>query len=457
MLRKHNARWSNPERITPVHYELPGYDMNGVSTFTKGTFVWNQTMGDKVFARFTFYQLPSANRGTKFKQWSIDLENDYDGFWIDPEQDLLVLAEATRSPTHSVSCNTHLRSMSTNKPHPRLAPGRTVLRYTPPSDSQYYPGQVIKIFQHLLVGLFDLSGQRADIRIWNWTTGQELSHLVVSDYGVHHRVELLNENSFVICRSLASINFPRNTLGWLSVYQFDPQAVVSEEATHVISFALPAIPNKNYTWYTLELSPAPTTTPPSAQNHHGPPAKVYNSAPGDRLLRVVHYEPIESPPPIPAEAFHVPCAVILDELAKGVPQPAPKLVPWIEWGDRVVRVTHSKSNPCDADTRTFGLRMISLPNLDYGVWPFDVPSFGATVFDLHPRRLMSRGIRRPYSKLTIPIEHTTFADIERWTEEGYQFPEEAEEFDAWIDEEHLVIQRKSAIPKQKYSLLVYNF
>ncbi|KAG8698453.1 hypothetical protein FRC08_005910 [Ceratobasidium sp. 394] len=448
MLRKHNARWSNPQRITPVRYELPGYDMDDINTFTKGTFVWDQDVGDQG-KRLMFYQLPSANRGTKFKQWSIDLANGHRGFWIDPEQDLLVVAEARDGFLGGVLYNLHMRSMSTNQPHPRAVPGRTVLCYTPPSDPQHYRGQVIRIFHHLLVGLFNPWDDMVNIVIWNWTTGQELSHLTVMDRRVNHFVELLNENSFVICRSLTppdvDPNSPTNTLGWLSVYQFDPQAAVSEQATHIVSFTLPASQIENYRWYTLRLDPVPATAPPNAQDHHNSPAEVYNLAHGDRLLRVVHHELTGSPPPIPVEAFHVPSSVLLDELTKCVSQPTPKLVPWVEWADRVVRIAHSKSYPWDSSTHTFGLRMISMPRLDYGAWPFEIPSFDITVFDLHQRRLMSRGIRRPYSKLTIPLEHITLADIERWIEEGYQLPEEAEEYNAWIDEEHCMFLTRISV------------
>ncbi|KAG8742075.1 hypothetical protein FRC10_002058 [Ceratobasidium sp. 414] len=440
LLREHSARWSNPGRVTPVRYELPGFDTNGIGTFTKGTFVWNQTVGDEDFTTSVFYQLPSSNKGTKFKLWSIGLENKHGGFWIDPEQDLLVVAEARDGFPNNPPYNIHLRSMSTNRPHPRAATSRTVLRYTPPSDSRYCHGQDITIFHHLLLGSFDPRGDRTNVVIWNWTTGQELSHLTIVNHGADdHSVELLSENSFVISQSSASSDidptFPKNTLGWLNVYQFDPQTTVSKRATHVLSFALPASQTANYRWYTLGLDPAPTTAPPSAENRGGFPARVYNSAPGDRLLRIVHYGPTDSPPAIPVEAFHVPCSILLDELAKDAPRSTPKLVLWSEWADRVVRIPHSKSH-WGSYIDTFDLRMISMPMLGYGAWPLQAPSFGVTVFDFHQRRLMSRGIRRPYSKITIPVEHTSLADIERWIEEGYQLPEEADEYYAWIDEEH---------------------
>ncbi|KAG9077603.1 hypothetical protein FS749_010506 [Ceratobasidium sp. UAMH 11750] len=446
MLRKRNAWWSNPTSVTPVRYELPGYDTKGRGIFKNGTFMWNQDV-DGGGERLVFYQLPSANKGTEFKQWSIDLENKYFGLWIDPEQDLLVVVEAGSGLPDNVPDDIHLRSMSTNQPHPKAIPGRTVLRYTPPSHSSSLRGRIIKIFQHLLIGLyFNPWDDKADIVIWNWTTGQELSHLTIPDFGINRSVELLNESSFAVCRSSAPPEmdpiFQTNTPGWLSVYQFDPQTTTSKQATHIISFALPADQLEDCRLRELRLDPVPT----SAQNHHGSPAKVYNSAPGDRLMHIIHYYP--STGSRPGGTFYIPCSVLLSELAKYAPQPTPKLVLWSEWADRVVQSTHQES-PRYSYTHAFGHRVVSLS--------FDLRSLDITVFDLHPRRLTSGGTGRPHSKSTILVDHTTQADTERWMEEGYQVPKGVEQSYAWIDEEHLVIRRKMAIPKQEYSLLVYNF
>ncbi|KAG9089674.1 hypothetical protein FS749_001146 [Ceratobasidium sp. UAMH 11750] len=237
MLRKHNACWNNPTSVTPVLYELPDYDANSECIFTNGTFMWNQDVGGRG-ERLVFYQLPSTNRGTEFKQWNIDLENKCDGIWIDPGQDLLVVVEAGSGVPDDVPNDIHLRSMSTNQPHPKAVPGRTVLRYTPPSHSSGLRGRIIKIFQHLLIGLFNSRDYKTNIVIWNRTTGQELSHLTVTDYSIEPSVELPNDSSFVVCRSSALLNMdqniPKGTLGWLNVYQFDPQATISEQATYII-------------------------------------------------------------------------------------------------------------------------------------------------------------------------------------------------------------------------------
>ncbi|KAG9093344.1 hypothetical protein FS749_014544 [Ceratobasidium sp. UAMH 11750] len=427
MLRKHNAWWSSPASVTPVRYELPDYDAKVRGIFKNGTFMWNQDVGGRS-ERLVFYQLPSANRGTEFKQWSIDLENKCLGLWIDPEQDLLVVVEAGSGLPDNVPDEIHLRSMSTNQPHPKATPGRTVLRFTPPSDSSDLREEIIKIFQHLLIGLF-LRDYKANIVIWNWTTGQEVSHLTVRDDSIEPSVELLNESSFVVCRSSAFLNMdqniPKGTLGWLSVYQFDPQATISEQATHIISFALPADEFKVCSRYALRLDPVSTST----QNHHGSPAKVYHSAPGDRLLRVIHYYQLTP------GALYVPCSVLLNELAQYAPRPTPKLVPWSDWADQVVQIKHLEFSR-DSYIHAFDLRVVSLPILSHSGWAFDSRSFGITVFDLHPQRLMSRGIGGPYSKSTIPIEHTTLADVERWIEEGYEVPKGVEEAYAWMDEEH---------------------
>ncbi|KAG8742723.1 hypothetical protein FRC10_000997 [Ceratobasidium sp. 414] len=125
ILREHNARWNDPTIVTPDHYELPSRHMGGMDAFVKGTFMWCQAVGGKDYPRVVFYQLPSTNRNTSFKQWSIDLEIKYEGLWIDPEQDLLVAAETRNGRLSAESYYIHLRSMSANEPHPRAAVGRS--------------------------------------------------------------------------------------------------------------------------------------------------------------------------------------------------------------------------------------------------------------------------------------------------------------------------------------------
>ncbi|KAG8744491.1 hypothetical protein FRC10_010056 [Ceratobasidium sp. 414] len=439
--------------------------MTGTDAFVKGTFVWSQTVRSEDPKRIVFYQLPSINRGSGFKQWSIDLAKELGDFWIDPEQDLLVVLEQTGRYPDRLSYNIHLRSMNTNTIHPRTAPDRAIISYTPPvTPDPLVPRCLVRISDHLLVMLFKFvdRAKPKHIVIWDWATGQELSHLTFTDEGSHLFVELLSENSFVICRSVLSpgsdTNFPRNTLGWLSIYRFDPQATTSAQATHAMSFALPVNPDKSIPWYDIALHPAPMTTPLNARSRHHSPNKVYDLTLGDRLLCVDVYKPGDYGwHSSLVGTLYAPSSTLLDELAsssRGSHEPTQRLVTWTEWAGRAFWVDYSKVHPL-YEPCIFGHRLIAQQTLDC-----DALSLGIVVLDFHRRRLVSRGIgagvrssvlpqegtEEPHiagtrangicATSTLKVEQTDWKVIQKWIEEGHNLQEEWEHFWPWIDEEH---------------------
>ncbi|KAG8731404.1 hypothetical protein FRC12_019755 [Ceratobasidium sp. 428] len=230
--------------------------------------------------------------GSDFKQWSIDLVDGCDDIDIDPAQDLLVVAEKRSAIDTLISdepFNIHLRTMSTGEPHSKAPWDRKVLRYTPPNESWLSGPCYVWIFGHLLVGMFSVDFI-AHIVIWNWATGQELAYLTIAWAGASCDLELLSERSFLICRPACSYDanpsFPPDTLGWLSVYQFNPDAATPTQAIHVGSFALPACKPESVWYYHMTLHPAPAISPLGALNYQGSPAKIYGLTPDDRLLRV---------------------------------------------------------------------------------------------------------------------------------------------------------------------------
>ncbi|KAG8742724.1 hypothetical protein FRC10_000998 [Ceratobasidium sp. 414] len=389
ILREHNARWSDPTIVTPVHHELPSYRVVDVDALVKGTFMWCQTVASKDCIRIVFYQLPSTNRGTGFKQWSIDLENEYDGFWIDPEQDLLVAAGARSGWPSPESYYIHLRSMSTNKPHPRAATDLSVLCYTPPSYS-WHNGWRIRIYDHLLAGLFHLD-VGTDIMIWDWTTGRELTHLALGDDGVHHSFELLSESSFVICRSSHSPDidrdFPGNTIGWLRIYQFDPQALASTQATHVASFALPDGTSANW-GLTLKLHSAPMVSSLGTRSCRGSPAKIYEQTLSDRLLRVDFFLSVLGDFPGLSGSLYVFPSVLLGALPKDAPQglcqPARNFVAWAEWANCVSWVDHFELHSHQGP-QMLGHRLVA-QQMQGGT-----PLPSVCILDFSRQRLMSHG------------------------------------------------------------------
>lgn len=185
LLRGHTKRWNDPESVIPVCYELPdGYMLE----YLNGTVIWAKE--NEVSTRLYFYQLPSKNRGTSLKHWSFDLDNMYNIVDGDPHQDLMVLLEGGDGQEIA---KIHLRTMSTNEPHPRTH--QAVLCYVPVTTfERRYFGIRITLFGCLLAGFFvhtswGQGSTRQDHRIviWNWMTGYEVTVCLF----VIHTTELL--------------------------------------------------------------------------------------------------------------------------------------------------------------------------------------------------------------------------------------------------------------------------
>ncbi|KAG8776095.1 hypothetical protein FRC12_001104 [Ceratobasidium sp. 428] len=386
-LRKHNSRWKNLSSVTPVHYDLPAYQRTGLDRLVKGTFVWGQfTASGKAFSKVMFYQLPSTNTGTDFKQWSIDLVGGCDNIEIDPAQDLLVVVE-TRSASDALMndepFNIRLKTMSTAEPHSKAPQDQKVLCYTPPSGSWHSGPCHVWIFGHLLAGMFNVDFI-SNLVVWNWTTGQELTYLTIAWSSPSYDLELLSERSFVICRpaysSDANQSFPHDTFGWLSVYQFNPDATIPTQAIHVVSFALPACDPESVWSYYMTMHSAPAIAPLSAQNYPSSPAKVYDLTPNDRLLRVdVSMSWSEGRGGL-VGSLYVNASVLL-----AIQQPSHELIPWHEWANRASWVS-SSGLPPHCEPSIFGHRLVAQQTSQDGT-----PSSQIILLDFDQRRLKTHG------------------------------------------------------------------
>lgn len=306
-----------------------------------------------------FYQLPSHNRGMEYKHWIIsDLGVDTQNFTIDPEQDLLVLAEASDAAQEPQFLNLHLRSMSNNEVHPKTSHGCSVLVYHP--LSRLVPARLLlnlEVFGHLLAVAFHSRGRYIPsyVVVWNWTTGTEL--LVsetdrfpevffefiymqrVQTTGDHASFTLLSENLLVLSRSLeryfTTTDVP-GEFGFLDVYQFDPQTATSTASTPVASFALPVLKEQEFV-ATIYLRCGPTT---GASNFVSSPSrspKVFDLAPHSRLLCL--NVNISRDPRISSRIFPrtlcIPSCLLLDILANYQAHHSnPLVVPWVEWAEK---------------------------------------------------------------------------------------------------------------------------
>ena len=188
LLRQHRMRWLHPERISPTIIELPvNHSRSPTYEYADGVYVrgFRQPGSiSKLTRSLYFYQLPSLNKGTGYKDWiHEDLGLDVRDFGISPEQDLLVLLEIASveippGATHfEEQYKLHLRTMMTNEPHP-AAPtslGAT-LEFKCHSPVQPDRSFGFQILGHLLALVFRFRerGYSSHVVVWDWTTGQML-------------------------------------------------------------------------------------------------------------------------------------------------------------------------------------------------------------------------------------------------------------------------------------------
>ena len=178
IVRKHRSRWDHPEKVIPtVVGPLPN-EHDATNKFVGGVYVQSMRNPFSLIRQLHFYQLPSPNKGTEYKYWTItDVGLDARDFGIDPEQDLLVLLEGEPGYQHGGTYMVHLRTMSTNEAHPKISDGYSTIVHQHPMELPRAANVYFEMSGQLLAILFR-SGRRhvqSYVVIWDWTTGTELS------------------------------------------------------------------------------------------------------------------------------------------------------------------------------------------------------------------------------------------------------------------------------------------
>lgn len=174
-------RLNDPKKVDLAEYNLSLDGVDSFSTYAKGTYVQaTHTPGSRSGSsarRLSFYQLPSANRGTEYSHWCIsDLGIDMNYCEIDPEQDLLVLLELVDQGPGYRACKLYLRTMSTNQSHPKASGDGVILVNMPASASPPKDNFYSEISGRLLAVMFRTRSSFAPshVMIWDWTTGVEI-------------------------------------------------------------------------------------------------------------------------------------------------------------------------------------------------------------------------------------------------------------------------------------------
>lgn len=204
-LREHRAGWRRPVLPEPMFIlQPPGRTTS--TCFVDGTFAWGLTSPNSPVARdytriIHFDQLPSWNKGTEHTHWSYNLGLDAVSFIIYPKQDLLVLleevvqeplveaADVPPTPSASEHFRMHLRTMSTNQPHPAVtSPLGTVVdlnfsghAFALSQGSRKYQMQIydrliaVAVASRFRPDWEDSPILQVSIRVIDWISGSEVS------------------------------------------------------------------------------------------------------------------------------------------------------------------------------------------------------------------------------------------------------------------------------------------
>ncbi|QRV93034.1 hypothetical protein RhiJN_21052 [Ceratobasidium sp. AG-Ba] len=273
ILRNHKLQWDDPTKIVPAHHKLPDYNRQSVK-LAKGTCTWRV----QISMEWALFQLPSINRGTELKTWSINPGTMGLTAAIEPDQDLIAILD---------DCGTiHLLSATTGQHHPKAAVTPIMCLGEELKTIHMNSSARLELVDSHLVGVFcQKTSMFYTMIIWNWSTGCELVRHVIegNDHIFFRTFDFLSEDIFVICRQFDSTHgglqpSQKRALGLLDVYQFDPLADAPSAAKLLVSLELPphqpnATPHNSYIFFSSSLYASQSCR-----------AQIWDISPDDRTL-----------------------------------------------------------------------------------------------------------------------------------------------------------------------------
>ncbi|QRV76807.1 hypothetical protein RhiJN_04822 [Ceratobasidium sp. AG-Ba] len=406
MLRTHRARLEKPETIKPAQYELPAGVPTGVTPFVGGILTMKPLQIDGPSNLIQFCQLPSNNRNTVLKSWSIEFGVLFYEFVVDPEQDLLIGFECIQlDNTLRVHMRVHIRTMTTGKPHPESA----IPHFLTEGILAPVPGEPDRIHvqvigRSLAITRWSWISRRFYTTVWNWKTGKKFSvcplRLITNTSFTNSLKQYLNfvdkytgppqlisEDYLVALRSSVlpgtATHMPNYGLGCLNVYKVDFHSTTSVPAIHITSLALPSERNLGTT-YQLSIKLAHST---AVSMHHGSSSRVYDLRPQDRFL-CLEITPNGDPEDdhYRQRILYMPVSALLDICSKQhitLTEPEPNLVPWSDWAHSVIWLFDSEFAP-STFLHLFGQRAV--------VRSYQGDRGQLIMHDFHRRRLTSHDI-----------------------------------------------------------------
>ncbi|CAE6438817.1 unnamed protein product [Rhizoctonia solani] len=229
VLRDNHDGWRSLNKLSnPSFIDIVSHDV-GYRPFVDGVFAYTprkypDDTPDEPITTIHFHQLPSINKGTEYRYWNHSLNWNVFDVVIQPEIDLLALLTYNCLPSDKQSYHIHLRTMSTNDPHPLAALHALPLPFLDSSDVT--PNQLI-----MQDGLLSIHGRMIGLHlreggsalgpltmIWDWMAGTKVAHLVFPSSTLYF-IRFISEEYFIVSRSPEPDESHRyKKLGCLEVY-----------------------------------------------------------------------------------------------------------------------------------------------------------------------------------------------------------------------------------------------
>ncbi|ELU44177.1 monocarboxylate permease [Rhizoctonia solani AG-1 IA] len=302
-LQNHQKKWQRIELGEPKFIEFPD-PHDTVTYFADNLYAYYHRTGRESdgssCCTLRLYLLPSLNTGIEFRHWHYDILDTFvRAFATQPRIDLLVLLESCPYPDDRgrfVRCyRIHLRSLSTNQPHPYAIDATPLLNLGLLEHYFLTRRPPIHIYGRMLSFIFRPNFEHPEgeplIIVFDWVIGVEVGRYYLPAY-TEYSISFISEEYFIIPQGYRSIETNQsNPTGRIDLY-YSPicdDGTRIREVKHVASLAFPSL-HKDQSGLSLQVHCVPSVVPktPYWFTRLGNIPKTYEQNSSDHLC--LYYE-----------------------------------------------------------------------------------------------------------------------------------------------------------------------
>ncbi|KAF7360516.1 F-box domain-containing protein [Mycena venus] len=284
LLRNRERNWRSPQHWSPLQ-KLALPPTGTVYEFVGGHYANGREDDNKITSGISFFELPSTEptcSDAPLKTWTHAMGSiKIVDFTMDPAQDLLVLVALAPPQCDSVY-QIHLRSFTTNEPHPESSLPMGVLPCLPKVSDHLVPLETTGAVRVQVAGdLIALlvkevhDSVSAHLQIFNWRYGSHYSCAMARMAGIED-FTFLSDDTFLIVRPI----------GRFECYTFSNPIACSTVPELKSSYSLPPLQDGFMYWYIcMSSNPVPGLIPHRESTGN----RVYYPRPDERILACCLY------------------------------------------------------------------------------------------------------------------------------------------------------------------------